>query len=127
MLGPTERTVISAVLDALPPQDAQTLRDQVETAHVVGGMPRLIDLAVDPSAAAANYPDGPLPATATVTGADGELTGEILVWVTDGRLSGLEYAWYTDQPPVDWPSLDRVRVTFAAEPLAGTQDAGSSN
>jgi hypothetical protein len=38
----------------------------------------------------------------------GEAIGSIFVWITGGRLSLLEQSWYTDEPPTDWPPLERV-------------------
>ena len=96
------------MLDALPHAGTEALRTQLTTARVVGGVPTLLDLDVDPATPRATYPDGPLPVEATVTGPGSAVIGGILVWIKSGYLDGLEYFWYTDDPPTEWPSPDQL-------------------
>jgi len=55
--------------------------------------------------------DGPVPVRALVYDSGEQPTGEILLWVRSGMLVGIEQAWFTDEPPSEWPSPARVRLT----------------
>ena len=63
-----------------------------------------------PGTAAADLPDGPVPARGLVDSPEGEPVGEILVWVQDGLVTSAEHAWYTDDPPTAWPPPRSVTV-----------------
>jgi hypothetical protein len=110
-LKPKEREALLCILEAASFDGARELAFQVDLTTVVGGLPTLLDLSVDPSASAADCVDGPLPVDTTVLSRFGEPEGGILVWVKDGYLSALEHYWYTDEPPTEFPSADRIRTS----------------
>jgi hypothetical protein len=103
-----ERILAAASVDVFP-----ELSRQVPYTTVRGGIPTLLDLAVDPSAPVAQVDNGPLPIRALVVGPHEEPRGEVLVWISDGYLSGLEYAWVTDDVPTGMPSADSVHLIDA--------------
>jgi hypothetical protein len=109
---PDERTrlVAAEVIKGSSVDGADALLDQLPATRVLGGLPTFLDLAVAPSAPRSRCPDGPLPGSAVVLDDSGQPIGEILVWVEHGYLSAVEYAWYTDEPPLEWPSPEALRL-----------------
>jgi hypothetical protein len=68
------------------------------------------ELLVDRGLPASEFPDGPVPMTATVIDEQGTQVGELLLWVESGYLATLEFAWWSDMPPKDLPDVHQVRV-----------------
>jgi hypothetical protein len=101
--------LVGAIADGLPGGGAD-VREQAAHATVTSGSATQVEVLVPAGSARLGYPDGPLPVAGTVLDERGGLAGEVLVWVGDGLVTGLEQSWYTDEPPTDWPPLDRVRV-----------------
>jgi hypothetical protein len=99
-----ERDLLRLVVGSLDPSASRTLAGQIASATVTGGIPMLLDLAVDPASERVALDDGPLPVRAITA------TGEVLVWLTAGALSGLEYAWTDDEPPTEMPSVESVTI-----------------
>jgi len=109
-LDANELALLKRVLAAKSVDAVRELSWQVPYTTVRGGIPTLLDLAVDRAAPAAHVEDGPLPVRAMIVGPHEEPCGEVLVWISDGYLDGLEYAWFTDDVPAGMPSADWVRL-----------------
>jgi hypothetical protein len=105
-----ERGSLLRILEEASFEGASELAQQVDEARVVGGIPTLLDLEVQPSAPPSIASDGPIPVR-VVVGSDDEVSeGQLLVWVSNGYLSALEFAWVTDDPPAEMPSADRLLI-----------------
>jgi hypothetical protein len=112
-LSANERATLRQILRGASFAGASALSEQIDRAKVVGGIPTLLDLEVDGSAAASAAPDGPIPVEALVEGTDGAIEGMVMVWVTGGYLSALEYAWVTDEVPRGMPPAESIRAESA--------------
>jgi hypothetical protein len=109
-LTPVERSLLLHVLSSADFVGCDELRNQVDRARVVGGIPTLLDLEVAESVPPSSFLDGPIPPRVLVQDTDGRVTGEILIWVSGGYLSGLEQAWLTDEAPSEFPPPSLVRI-----------------
>jgi len=109
-LSDRERAVAQRILDATRTSDVDRLKNQLSVATVeAASNPTFLDLTIPRTVPHAKIEDGPLSVQALIRGTDAQqVEGEIILWVQDGYLSALELAWYTDEPPVEWPSTDRL-------------------
>jgi hypothetical protein len=98
---------MSAVIDV----GGDVLAKQAAAARITSASPTYIDVEVPLSCPAGPWSDGPLSLSPTVVDDRGQAVGSILVWVSGGRISFLEQPWYTDDPPTDWPSIERIRLS----------------
>jgi hypothetical protein len=67
----------------------------------------VIDRSIAPRS---TFERGPVPGHAWVLAAGGSPIGTMLVWVDDGYISALEYAWVSDEPPIELPEVDQIRL-----------------
>jgi hypothetical protein len=105
-LTPNEVALLRRVVGALDEPSRTILDGQIGSAVVVGGIPTLLDLAIDPAAQHADMHDGPLPVRALAA----DISGEVLVWVMGGVLCGLEFAWTSTDAPTAMPSADAISI-----------------
>jgi len=91
-------------------RDGKILLLQVDSAKVVSCSPTWIHVAVPNSVPGVTWSDGVIPMSLNPSVFDdlGEPTGMIYIWVENGRLSALEQPWFTDEPPMTWPSVERL-------------------
>jgi hypothetical protein len=101
------RQVLEA-MSAMIEGGGEALAEQARVARVKSLSPTYIEVDISGECPTGPWSDGPLPLSPTVLDEQGEAIGSIFVWVAGGRLSLLEQPWYRDEPPTDWPSLERV-------------------
>lgn len=87
-----------------------TLTHQAKLASILSASATDVELQTTSTAPAVELPDGPTPGRALEYSGD-QIVSEVMVWIRSGRLIGLEQPWYTDEPPIDWPSTDQVRLS----------------
>lgn len=104
--------LLHRILDVASFCGARALSAQVSHISIVaGGLPHITDIRMDRArVGSCLIQDGPIPGRVLVLDNGDSAIGELLVWVQDGYLSALEYAWFTDEPPVDLPCPDMIRV-----------------
>lgn len=88
---------------------SEELASQARLACVKAWTSTYIEVGFPSQAPTGLWPDGPLRLSPTVIDDRGIAIGSILVWVACGRISLVKQSWYTDEPPTDWPPLDRVQ------------------
>ena len=103
------RGLVTRVIEQQEFAGKAELLAQVPNVQVVDGPVTFLNLAVDPTGAASEFREGPVPGQAWIVAEDGTTIGSLLVWVDDGYISGLEYAWVTEEPPGSLPSVDQLR------------------
>jgi hypothetical protein len=111
-----QRHLVTAVLDALPPDSTGALRIQLASARLTGDVPTYPDFVVDEHAPRSPYPDGLLPVEAHAYGPSGQFLGFIMVWLRGGYLGALEFAWVTDDPPTEWPDPSHLQIQIEQAP-----------
>ena len=109
-LRPELQAVIAHISEALP-ECAALIQAQAAAASVVADSPTMLDVEVPESARPIPLQDGPVPVRAIVYDDIGRPVSEILIWVRGGKLIGLEQAWVTDEPPTEWPTLERLQLS----------------
>jgi hypothetical protein len=107
-LSLVEHQLLSVLIDRYEADDRVSLRAQIASLRVVGGVSTLFELAPVGDVPLADLPDGPLPIQAYVCDKNGSEAGEMIVWISSGILSGLEYAWFTETPPEGMPRADQL-------------------
>ncbi len=122
LLTADEQGVIGAILRGSGAADAAELAAQLQVARVVGDTVTFLRFDGHRSGnLAARHGDGELGTSAITFGLDGEPIGFINVWVEGGYLDFVEYSWFTGEPPLSYPSPERIRVVSGDYP--GPMDA----
>jgi hypothetical protein len=110
-LTDTEKSFVLRVLEMCGAPELDKLRRQVEVAVATGPCTcpcPSVSLAVDQRQAQPIAHEGRFDAEVYYD------TGAVMVWVDDGWLSNLETWWWSDDPPLEFPPLDRLRLTPSA-------------
>lgn len=101
------RGVLFAIAEAIA-RDGDVLARQVRVARAVAVSPTYVEIDIPPGCALGSWPDGPLSPSPTLVDSAGQAVGSVLAWVSGGKLTLLEQTWYTDDPPFEWPPVDRL-------------------
>jgi hypothetical protein len=104
------QALLRRLLEEADFKGAAELRAQIPHTRVLGGIPSMLDLEVEPSFPASSCPDGPFPIQGVAEDPDGTPLGFVLGWVKDGYLAALESAWVTDEPPGRLFRPEQLRV-----------------
>jgi hypothetical protein len=112
-LHPEERATLLALLNHADFEGRDALLEQAGSAIAdsrCGCGCATIGFDIDPRAPSAGRSYRPIPNQAEVFDDEGELSGGVIVFVADGYLSSLEIFYYGDEPILEFPPLDRLRL-----------------